>query len=77
MNMDKILEIIRELVPGTDVAADTLLIEDEIIDSFDLVALVGELSDAFDVQIGVESVTPENFETPSAIASLIERLREG
>ncbi len=74
--MDKILEILRELVPEAEISEDSLLVEDEIIDSFDLVALVGELSDAFDVQIGVEDVTPENFETPETILALIERLRD-
>ena len=74
--MEKLMDILRELVPEADIAADSLLIEDEIIDSFDLVTLVGELSDAFDVQIGVEDVTPENFETPETILSLIERLKD-
>ena len=75
MEMEKILEIIRDLVPGKTVTGDTKLIEDEIIDSFDLVALVGELNDAFNIQIGVNSVTPENFETPAAILALVKQLK--
>ena len=74
--MDKILEIIRELVSDESIDESTLLIEDEVLDSFDVVALVGELSDAFDVRIGAEDVTPENFETATAIFALIDRLRD-
>lgn len=74
--MEQILEILRELVPEVTFSEDSQLIEEELIDSFDLVALVGELADAFGVQIGVEDVTPESFETPRTILALIERLRD-
>ena len=75
--MDKILQILSELRPDVDFTKVDNLVEDEVIDSFDLVALVGELSDAFDVEIGVEDLVPENFNSVQSIWNLIQEIQEG
>ena len=49
--MDELMEILEELRPDVDFANETKLITDGILDSFDIVALVGELNDAFDIEI--------------------------
>ena len=44
----------------------------ELIDSLDIVAVVTELMEAFDVELGVDDLTPENFNSVEAIEELIE-----
>ena len=51
------------------------LIDDGVLDSFDVVSLVSELCDAFEVSISVDDLTPENFNTPEAMLALVERLQ--
>jgi len=46
------------------------------LDSFDLVKLVVELEEAFDISIALEEVTVENFQSVTSIISLIERIVE-
>lgn len=75
--MDKILQILSELRPDVDFTTVDNLVEGEVIDSFDLVALVGELCDAFDVEIGVEDLVPENFNSVQSIWNLIQAIQEG
>lgn len=68
----QIIEILSEICPGIDFETETALIDDGLIDSLDIVAVVTELMVAFDVELGVDDLTPENFNSVEAIEELIE-----
>ena len=70
---EQIIEILSEICPGVDFEQETALIDDGLIDSLDIVAVVTDLMDTFDVQLGVDDLTPENFNSVDAICQLIER----
>ena len=70
---EQIIEILTEICPGVDFEQETALIDDGLIDSLDIVAVVTDLMDTFDVQLGVDDLTPENFNSVEAICQLIER----
>ena len=74
--MDKLLQILSELRPDLDFGVETRLIDDGYLDSFDVIALVTELNEVFDVEINVSHLVPENFNSADAIWRLIERLTE-
>ncbi|MDD4113281.1 MAG: acyl carrier protein [Herbinix sp.] len=74
--MDQILEILEGLHPEVDFETCRTLIDDKIIDSFDIVTLISDLSEEFDISIPVEEIVPENFNSAKAIHTLIERLLE-
>ena len=69
-----ILEILDEIRPGVDWEAETAIIDDGLLDSFDIISLVGELEGEFGVKIGLEHLEPENFNSLDAIVSLLEKL---
>ncbi len=71
---EKIKEIIEE-VTGEAVEDTTEIIEEGILDSFDIVTLVIELNDAFGVKIQVSELLPENFANVLAIEKLIKSLQ--
>ena len=73
---DRLLKILSELRPEVDFTSEVALIDDGILDSFDMVALVTEINDEFDIRIGIENLVPENFNSVSSIMELIERLQE-
>ena len=73
--MNELIELLKEICPGVDFESEENLIDDEIIDSFDVIAIVTEIMDAFDVEIGVEDIIPENFNSAKAMMNLIERLK--
>ena len=68
----QIIEILSEICPGIDFETETALIDDGLIDSLDIVAVVTELMEAFDVELGVDDLSPENFNSVEAIEELIE-----
>ena len=75
--MEKLMQILNDLRPEVDFEGEEQLIDGEVLDSFDIISLVGELNEAFDVEIGVEDLLPENFNSAKAMLALIERLQNG
>lgn len=74
--MEKILEILKSVRSDVDYETADKLIDDGILDSFDIVAVVGELCDAFDITITVDDLEPENFNSAAAIKELVDRLQD-
>lgn len=74
--MDKLLKILNDNCPDIDFETENRLIDDGVLDSLDIVMLVGELNDAFDVSITAEDLVPENFNSAGAMYQLIQRLRD-
>ena len=74
--MDELREILEGIHPEVDYETETGLIDKRIFDSFDVITLVGELMDTFDVEITAEQMIPENFNSMEAIRNLIERLSD-
>lgn len=72
---EQLLQVLQEIRPDVDFAHETHLIDDGILDSFDIIQVVQELNDAFDVEINVEDLEPDNFNTVDAMAELIEKLQ--
>lgn len=72
---EQVLNILRELCPGIDFETETALIDDGLVDSLDIVSIVSEFMDAFDVELSVEDLQPENFNTVDAMVEMIQRAR--
>lgn len=76
MNMEELLAILEETRPDVDFSVETALIDDEILDSFDIISIVSEINDEFDIEINVNDLLPENFNSAKAMYELICKLRE-
>lgn len=73
--MEKLLEILKGIRPDVDFENETALIDDGILDSFDVVSIISELDDAFDVQIRITELDPDNFNSAKAIWNLVQELK--
>lgn len=74
--MEELLEILNDLHPDVDFETEEHLIDDVILDSFDIVTLISEISDTFDITISAEQIIPENFNSAKALWELIQKLEE-
>lgn len=70
--MEQLLKVLSEVCPNIDFTKETALVDDGLIDSFEMVALVSELMEAFDVELDVDDLLPENFNSAEAMWKLIQ-----
>ncbi len=74
--MDELRGILQEIRQDIDFDTETKLIDDGILDSIDIIAIVTAVNDNFDVDINVQYLLPENFNSMEAIYSLICKLQD-
>ena len=74
--MEELLGILKEIRPDVDFETETKLIDDSILDSFDIISIVGELNEHYGIEIDVEDLEPDNFNTAEAILKLVTKLQE-
>ncbi len=74
--MNEIIEILTELHDDVDFTTETGLVENGILTSLDIVAIITEIDDRLDVQIPAEEILPENFDSAEALWALVQRLDE-
>jgi len=72
--MDELIEILSELHSEIDYTAHTALIDDCVLDSFNIVSIIAEAADRFGAVIPAEEIVPENFNSAAALYDLIVRL---
>ena len=72
----EVLEILKGIRSDIDFENETKLIDDSLLESLDIVAIVGEFNEEFDVEISVEDLVPENFNTVDAMVELITKAQE-
>ena len=72
--MNKIIEILNNLHDDIDWKNERELIDRGLIDSFDIIALINDLNDAFDVEIELEHLEPDNFNSVEDMARLLKSL---
>ena len=73
--MEELLRIMSEVRPDIDFETETRLIDDEMLDSLDIVAIVTDVNDEFDIEINVNDLLAENFNSAEALYELIRRLQ--
>lgn len=74
--MEKLKKIMEQIRPDVDFEKEKALIDGEILDSFDIISIVSEVNMEFDVEINVDDLLPENFNSIEALYSLICKLQD-
>ena len=74
--MDELMEILMEIDPDVDYENETQLIDGKVLDSFSIVSLISEISDAFGIEISPKYLVPENFNSGQARWAMIQKIQE-
>ena len=71
---DEVIEILEMICPDIDVNDEDMNLPEDL-DSMDIIALIAELEDKFDIEITMEEKTEENFENIDTLVAMIQRLQ--
>lgn len=74
--MEELLKLLKKIKPEVEFEGNEHLIDNEELDSFDIVSIVSAIDEEFDVRIGAGDVIPENFNSIEAMYTLIQKLEE-
>jgi acyl carrier protein len=76
ITLDDVIEMLEDIQEDVDYRACTTLIDDHVLDSFDILAIVSAADDEFDVTIPAKDIIPANFNSAQALCALIQRLAD-
>ena len=70
---EQLLDVLTEVCPGVEFEGADALLDDGVLESLDIVMIVAELNGVFQVEITVDDLLPENFNSVDAMLALIKR----
>lgn len=74
--MEEVIKILEGIKPGIDFRSENDLFGDHILASLEIMMLVSELNDAFDIEITLPDIKPENFRSAETIYEMVQRVSD-
>ena len=74
--MERLYEILEDIQPDVDFETEEKLVDDHLLSSLSILALIAELEDEFDVTIPAIEIVPANFNSAAAMWEMIQRLQD-
>lgn len=74
--MEELIKLLSETIEGVDFENEERLMTDKVISSIDLTEIIAEIEDHYDIEIDMEYMVPENFESAKAMLNMIEELQD-
>ena len=72
--LEKVSAIMKEVKPTKNLEQIFDIVEGGYIDSFELMSLIATLSEEFSIDISIDEIVPENFNSLDAMAKMVETL---
>ena len=76
MIMERLIELLEEIKEDIDFENTMDLIDGGILDSFDILQIIGSLNDEFDISIPASEIVPQNFNSAKALWEMVQRLQD-
>jgi acyl carrier protein len=73
--MDELIGILTDIKEDVDFANCETLIDDHILDSFDILQIISALNDAYDISIPASEIVPTNFNSAKSLLAMVTRLQ--
>lgn len=73
--MEELMELLSALKPEIDFEREQELIDDGLLESFDVITLIAEIEDQFGIEVPAEEIVPENFNSAEDMWRLLEKIK--
>ena len=74
ITLDAVIEMLSDINDDVDFNTEDKLVDNRVLDSFDILAVISAIDDEFDVSVPAKDIVPENFNSAQAICAMIQRL---
>ena len=76
ITLEDVIDMLEDIQEDIDYRSCTTLIDDHILDSFSILAIVSAADDEFDIAIPAKDIVPDNFNSAEALCGLLNRLAD-
>ena len=73
--LQNVISVLADVNDEIDFASEQHMVDDGLLDSFELIKMISALDDAFGIHIDAGAIEPENFNSAAAILELVNSLR--
>lgn len=74
--LERVIELLQEIKEDIDYENETALIDDELLDSFDILQIISALDEEFDISIPAAMIIPDNFNSAEALWNMVQELQD-
>lgn len=73
---EKLYGILRDIRPEIDFTCENNFVDNGLFDSYDITLLLDTICEEFDVDLGLNDLKKENFNTISGMITMIKKAKE-
>lgn len=74
--MEELLEVLKGINSKVDFENEKKLVTGKVLDSIDITSMIAEIEDRFDIEITMEYMVNENFDSVEAMWEMIQELQD-
>ena len=74
LTLDHMIELLEDVKGNVDYENCTTLVDDRVLDSFDILSIIRSINDELDVSVPAKDIVPDNFNSAQAMLEMVKRL---
>ena len=74
LTLDHMIELLEDVKGNVDYENCTTLVDDRVLDSFDILSIISSINDELDVSVPAKDIVPDNFNSAQEMLEMVKRL---
>lgn len=74
LTLDHMIELLEDVKGNVDYENCTTLVDDRVLDSFDILSIISSINDELDVSVPAKDIVPDNFNSAQAMLEMVKRM---